>query len=319
MTAIPWVPMSSVSGDLPTDDERWAFEPKWDGMRALVEVDPGGVRGWSRAGKSVDVSFPELRELAALGASLVLDGELVSVDEAGRSDFGRLQRRFGVTDPHEAALRAREVPAVYVVFDVLRIDGIECLALPFSQRRELLTQLVEPGPTWQVTASGVGHGEAWVEAARVQHLEGVMAKRLDRPYEPGRRSASWRKIKVRHAQEFVVCGWTRGAGRREHSLGALVLGCHGDAGLRWVGNVGTGLTDVDVAWWRDELEASRIDDCPFADPVAPNPALRQVQWATPQHVVQVAYAEWTNDRRLRQPSLLGRRFDVDPAEVRCEE
>jgi len=311
-------PMSASTGDLPRDDERWAFEPKWDGMRVLVEVDGGTVTARSRTDREVTESFPELEGVRAVAPTAVLDGEIVSLDGTGRPSFNRLQQRFGVTGRLEVAVRAREVPAFYVIFDVLHLGGIDSWTLPFHQRRELLEELVEDGPTWRLTPSGVGHGQAWLDGAREQGLEGIMAKRLDRPYEPGRRSEAWRKIKIRHEQEFAVCGWTPGSGRRENVLGSLVLGCCEAGSWRWVGNVGTGLTDADLVWWRDRLAATASSECPF-EPRPSHPALRHAHWVEPTEVVQVAYTEWTGDRRLRQPSLLGRRPDVDVGTVRCEE
>lgn len=313
-------PMSATTGDLPADDEGWFFEPKWDGMRAIVQLDHGQVRAWSRTDREVTAEFPELAGLAQLADRAVLDGEIVAMGDDGRTSFGRLQRRFGVTDPVQVAVRARSVPAFYVVFDVLHLDGEDRISLPQLERRELLEALVPDGPTWRTTPSGRGHGQAWLEAAREQRLEGVMAKRADAPYQPGRRSDAWRKVKIRHEQEFLVCGWTPGTGARDRpdAIGSLVLGCHGSDGLRWVGNVGTGFDQAALRWWRAEVDATPADVAPFAEPVA-HPALRQARWVHPRHVVQVAYAEWTADGRLRQPSLLGRRPDVDPSEVRCEE
>lgn len=311
-------PMSAATGDLPFDDERWAFEPKWDGMRVLLTIDRGEVSARSRTDRDVTVSFPELAGVREIADTALLDGEVVSLDDQGRPSFGRLQQRFGIGDAREAAVRAREVPAFYVVFDVLHLGGIDAWTLPFRQRRELLEELVDDGPTWRLTPSGVGHGRAWLDVAREQGLEGIMAKRLDRPYEPGRRSDAWRKIKIRHAQEFAVCGWTPGSGRRVGVLGSLVLGCFEEGSWRWVGNVGTGFTDADLRWWKERLAETASDTCPF-DPRPVHPALRQAHWVEPTEVVQVAYGEWTNDRRLRQPSLLGRRPDVEVTSVRCDE
>jgi bifunctional non-homologous end joining protein LigD len=313
-------PMSATTGDLPTDDDKWLFEPKWDGMRAIVQLDHGEVRAWSRTDREVTREFPELAGLAGLSDRAVLDGEIVAMGDDGRTSFGRLQRRFGVTDPTQVAARARSVPAFYVVFDVLHLDGEDRVALPQIERRELLEELVSDGPTWRTTPSGRGHGQAWLDVAREQRLEGIMAKRVDAPYQPGRRSEVWRKVKIRHQQEFLVCGWTPGTGARDRSdaIGSLVLGCHGPDGLRWVGNVGTGFDQAALRWWRAEMDAAAAERPPFDEPVV-HPALRQARWVHPEHVVQVAYAEWTTDRRLRQPSLVGRRTDVDASSVRCEE
>lgn len=321
---MPIVPMSAVTGELPVADDDWQFEPKWDGMRAIVQVDHGALRAWSRTGRDITAEFPELAGMATIAPSAVIDGEVVVLGEDGNASFGRLQRRFGVSDPTQVAARMSTVPAFFVAFDLLGVDGIDAMPLPLRQRRALLERLVPEGPHWRVTPAGAGNGALWLDAAREQGLEGIMAKRLDSAYEPGRRSAAWRKIKLRHAQEFVVCGWTPGTGARDRSdaLGALVLGCGVQSDRRWVGNVGTGFSQADLRWWRAELESIEVAEAPFATPTQPaptHPALRGARWVRPLHVVQVAFAEWTADRRLRQPSLLGRRPDVDPDVIRCEE
>jgi bifunctional non-homologous end joining protein LigD len=302
------------------DDDEWQFEPKWDGMRAVVRIDAGSVSASSRTGREVTAEFPELAGLSGIADSAVLDGELVAMGTDGSTSFSQLQRRFGVAGPAQVAARAEQVPAFYVVFDLLYLDGDDIWRLPLRERRERLEALVAHGPGWRVTPAGRGHGHAWLEAARTQRLEGIMAKRLDSVYQPGRRSAAWRKVKLRHEQEFLVCGWTPGTGSRDaaDAIGSLVLGCREDRRVRWVGNVGTGLTRADLRWWRAELEAAAVDDCPFEEPPR-HSGLRAARWVRPSRVVQVAYAEWTPERRLRQPSLLGMREDVDPEEVRCEE
>lgn len=310
--------MSAVGGELPPDDGRWAFEPKWDGMRVAVRLDHGEVTARSRTDKDVLVAFPELLQLATIADDAVLDGELIATDRSGHESFGRLQRRFGVADPRRAARLAAEVPVCCVLFDLLEIDGLEAWRLPYQQRRQLLEGLVTPGPTWLVTPSQVGDGAALLQRARDEQREGIMAKRLDAPYARGRRSDAWRKVKIRHAQEFAVCGWTEGEGHRSTGVGALVLACRDNDRWRWVGNVGTGLTSAESERWRTELEADQVDVAPF-EVAAGERALRRARWATPRHVVQVAYAEWTGDGRLRQPSLLGRRPDVHVDSVRCDE
>lgn len=310
-------PMAAVVGELPPEDGRWAFEPKWDGMRAVVELDDGVVRIRGRSGRDVTVEFPELAALASVSSAAVLDGEIVALDDAGQPSFSRLQQRFGVTDPAKAEAAARVVPATFVAFDLLHLGGHDAWQLPYRDRRTLLEQLVQPEPPLLLSPSGEGDGEHWLEAARAAGLEGIMAKRVDRPYEPGRRSPSWRKVKIRHEQEFAVCGATTGQGQRADTLGALVLGCRGAEGWRWVGNAGTGLRDADLQWWATELSAARTQASPFDVDTARLRALRDAWWVTPTHVVQVAFAEWTGEGRLRQPSILGRRMDVDAGDVRC--
>ncbi len=229
--------------------DAFVAEWKWDGIRVQVAASGGVKRLFSRAGEDISGSFPDIVEaigswLKRLKAPVVLDGEIVALDETGRPSFSRLQQRFGIADPARAEAAARVVPASFVVFDLLHLGGHDAWQLPYRERRALLEQLVDPEPPLLLSPSGEGDGEHWLEAAREQGIEGVMAKRLDRPYEPGRRSASWRKVKIRHEQEFAVCGWTRGQGRRTDSLGALVLG-----GLIYVGasvltGVGAGIVEV---------------------------------------------------------------------------
>jgi bifunctional non-homologous end joining protein LigD len=310
-------PMAAEVGELPPDDGRWAFEPKWDGMRALVELDAGAVRLRARSGRDVTVEFPELAALSTVADQAVLDGEIVALDDAGRPSFARLQPRFGVTDPTVAAARARAIPVTFVAFDLLHLAGHDAWQLPYRDRRALLEQLVRPMPTLLLSPSGEGDGAHWLDAARVNRLEGIMAKRIDRPYEPGRRSGAWRKVKIRHEQEFAVCGWTPGQGRRASAFGALVLGCRHDAAWRWVGNAGTGLTDAELRRWTDELEPAQTPTSPFDEATRHHRALREATWVEPAHVVQVAFTEWTTEGRLRQPSILGRRLDVDTDDVRC--
>jgi bifunctional non-homologous end joining protein LigD len=309
--------MAAVVGDLPPEDGRWAFEPKWDGMRAIVELEHGTVRVRARSGRDVTVEFPELAVLGTVADAAVLDGEIVALDDAGRPSFARLQQRFGIADPAKAALAARSVPATFVAFDLLHLAGHDAWQLPYRDRRALLTQLVHPGPALLLSPSGEGHGEQWLRAASEQGLEGLIAKRVDRPYEPGRRSSTWRKVKLRHEQEFAVCGATLGQGRRHGVPGALVLGCRDEHGWRWVGNAGTGLRDADLQWWAETLAASCAERSVFDDTTLRHRALRDAWWVEPTHVVQVAFAEWTVEGRLRQPSVLGRRPDVDARQVRC--
>lgn len=314
-------PMKAVTGELPADDDGWAYEIKWDGMRVVAGIDDGGLHAVSTRGLDVAPRFPELGPLAEglRGHRVVLDGEVVAF-EAGRADFSRLQHRMHVADPSEARRRAGTVPVAYVVFDLLQLDGHDTTVLPYLDRRRLLVDLVEPGPAWQVPAHRVGDGASLLAAAREQRLEGLMAKRLASRYEPGRRSPSWRKIKVRNRQEFVVGGWTAGAGGRSGHLGALLIGYHDPEvspsadRLTFAGSVGTGFDRAELERLADLLAPLADTRCPFVDPLPP-PVVRTASWIRPVLVVEVTFAEWTPDGRLRHPSYLGRRTDRDPGEV----
>ncbi|WP_436793787.1 non-homologous end-joining DNA ligase [Actinospongicola halichondriae] len=308
------LPMKATSGPLPVSDE-WLYEIKWDGMRLVVTIDDGGVRLTSATGNDATASYPELVGLTdALGVeSAVLDGEVVAFDDRGRPDFGRLQQRMHVSNPRQAAERAAAVPAVLCLFDLLALDGRDVTGLPLVDRRRLLEHLVEPGAHWQVPDAH-DDGRALLDAADAAGLEGVVAKRRDSTYRPGSRTKDWVKVKIRRRQEFVVGGWGAGDGGRAGRIGGLLVGYHEPAGgpLRFAGRVGSGLSDREIDVLTDlfvEREAS-----PF-DPLPPANQLRGVTWVEPEVVVEVEYAEWTSEGRLRHPTYAGRRIDVDPSEV----
>lgn len=311
-------PMKAVSAEVPTDDG-WAFEVKWDGMRTVVGVDDG-VHLTSTTGQDVTGRFPELGDLAAhlAGHRAVLDGEVVAFDDGGRTDFGRLQPRMQARTADRVAHLRGTVPITLVLFDLLHLDGHDTLALPYADRRRLLAELVEPARSWIVPGHRVGDGPALLAAAARRGLEGIVAKRLDGPYLPGRRSSTWRKCKVRRRQEVVVGGWSPGQGARSSSLGSLLVGVHDpDAPgrpLRFAGGVGTGFTAATLADLRDELVAAATDRCPF-DPPPPAAVARTARWVEPRLVVEVAFAAWTADGRLRHASHLGRRTDKAPSQV----
>ena len=305
-------PMKAEAGELP-EGPGWVFEPKWDGMRAVVGIDDGSVRLASANGRDVTASFPELAGLGeALGiASAILDGEIVALVD-GRPDFGRLQSRIHVTDPRTVAERAATVPVVLIVFDVLALDGADATALPWTERRRLLEALVRPGPHW-APSTVTDDGAALLAAADANDLEGVVAKRTDSRYEPGRRSRLWRKVKVRRHQELVVGGWATGTGGLASRLGGLLVGYHRQPGgpLHYAGRVGSGITEAERATLAALLADLATDECPFEPP----PAVSDARWVRPELVVEVAFAEWTGERRLRHPTYLGRRIDVEPGDV----
>ena len=276
-------------------------------MRALAFIDDGlsmhSTRKLELAGR-----FPELSRLATslAGHRVALDGEVVAFDEDGRSDFARLQHRMHVADRSEALRRATEVPVAYIVFDLLHLDGIDTTPLTYEDRRRLLFGLVEQGPTWQVPAHSVGDGKALLAAAKERHLEGLMAKRLDSRYEPGRRSPAWRKVKIRGEQEFVVGGWSTGQGNRSGAFGSLVLGYHHaedpHGPLVYAGNVGTGFTSSELGRLQTKLDDLATDSCPFV-PEPPRAIVRVTHWVRPELVAEVTFTEWTPEGRLRHPGV----------------
>lgn len=311
-------PMKATLGDLPPPAEReaWSYEVKWDGMRVITCTDGTRAQMWSGNRIDVTVRFPELVDIggAVAGKAAVLDGEVVAFDASGRPDFATMQTRMHVADAREAARRAQHTPVLYVVFDLLHFDGHDLTPLPFDRRTALLDELVDEGAAWR-RSTRHDDGEALLDAVTAQRLEGVMAKRRDAPYAPGRRSPSWRKIKVRPRGEVVVGGWLPGSGARAGRLGALLVGFYDDDGvLRFAGRVGSGFSDTELAELGALLEQLETGVDPFTPPLtrADAPGARFVR---PELVVEVAFSEWTPDGRMRHPSYLGRRFDKAATEV----
>ncbi|MDP9396382.1 MAG: non-homologous end-joining DNA ligase [Actinomycetota bacterium] len=311
-------PMMAEPGDLPVGAaaERWGYEMKWDGVRAVLYADGGRVRVLSRSDRDVTGSYPEMRALGrALGSTqVVLDGELVAVDELGRPSFGRLQQRMHVTNASQLRRLTSDVPVTFFAFDVLHLEGRPALRLPYDARRELLESLALDGQHWQTPPGFVGDGEAALATSRAAGLEGVVAKRRDSPYEPGRRSPLWRKVKILRTQEVVIGGWKPGEGRRAGGIGSLLLGVRRDQGLVYAGHVGTGFTAGMLADLARLLRPLERATSPFAGPV---PALhaRGAHWVTPALVGEVEFGEWTRDGMLRHPSWRGLRPDKEPGEV----
>jgi bifunctional non-homologous end joining protein LigD len=300
VSAWPPAPMLATPCARPPRGPEWAYEMKWDGYRAIAEVRDGVVRLVSRRGNDLTASYPEL---APLGAAVpvddvVLDGELVVLDDEGRPSFHALQR-------HEHA-------ATLMLFDVLRIDGRDVVALPWRERRALLERLALAGPTWQTPAIVEGDADAAVATASALGMEGVVAKRVDAPYAPGKRTTAWQKYKLSARQELVVGGWLPGEGRLSGTVGSLLVGYHDGPGgpLRYAGRVGSGLDDSAREALRSRL-ATRATS-PFSD--APR-RLPDPVWVEPDVVAEVRFTEWTADGVLRQPVFVGLRADKDPTDV----
>jgi len=314
-------PMLARAGELPAEDgptggraARWAYEIKWDGVRALAYSEPGRIRFESRNLNDISSSYPELKALnrALSSHRAILDGEIVAFEEADghppRPSFGRLQSRMHISSESAARRRAKEVPVAYLAFDLLWLDGYSLMALPYEQRRARLKQLGLQGAAWQTPDHFVGDGAAVLQASLEGGLEGVVAKRLDSPYEPGRRSPCWIKVKnVRH-EDVVVGGWLPGEGRRRDRIGALLVGVEQDGELRYAGRVGSGFTDAELTRLAKVL--SERETSPFgAGPKPPRGAV----FVEPERVAEVEFSEWTSDGMLRHPSYKGLREDPAPS------
>lgn len=309
------VPMLAAAGKLPADHGGHAFELKWDGIRAVAHWDGERLRFETRTLNDVTPAYPELEPLgAALGdGPVLLDGEIVAFDDSGRPSFQRLQERMHTRDPATARRGAARRPVSYLIFDVLHADGRTLFDRTLRARRAVLDSLGLSGPSWATPPSFEGEGRATLEVAQAQGLEGVVAKRLDSLYEPGRRSGAWIKHKLLRRDEFVVGGWLPGRSGREGRIGSLLLGLPGpDRRLRFVGAVGTGFTDAELARLLARLTPARVVDSPF---VGPQPLRRDAVFVTPELVVEVAYTERTDDGVLRHPSYKGVRIDKTPDDV----
>jgi bifunctional non-homologous end joining protein LigD len=299
---------------LPHDGDRYGWEFKWDGVRAIAYVGGGRLRLLSRNGNDVTASYPELGVLAsAVRVPVILDGEIIAI-RGGRPDFGLLQSRMHVRQPFSPLIRA--APVHLYLFDVLHADGEMLLTLPYTARRERLADLgLDDGP---VRTPPWFRGEAAdvLAASLANGLEGVVGKPLASPYHPGQRG-EWIKIKnVRHA-EVIVGGWKPGQGRRAGTIGSLLLGVPDGGQLRYAGHVGTGFTEAMLADLARRLRPLRRATSPFTTPVPADHA-RGAQWVQPRLVGEVAFAEWTADALLRHPSWRGLRADKDPADLSAE-
>lgn len=290
--------MLATLGPLP-EGPGWAFEAKWDGIRAVLYVDDP-VRILTRNDHDVTGRFPRIAAHAArLGVPMVLDGEIVALDPAGRPDFGVLTGHTQWGAPGPRWRRAR--PAQMFAFDVLYHGDRSLLALPYVRRRALLDDLGLTGGPISAPPAFTGDGPSVWAAAGELGLEGVVAKRLDSAYHPGVRTRAWIKVPRLETVDVMVGGWTPGAGRRTGRIGALLVGIPAPEGLLFAGAVGTGFTDAELARLQRLLATLRIDTAPFANPV-PAEYARHATWVTPRVTGQVRYRNWTPEGLFRHPS-----------------
>ncbi|MEV8212206.1 ATP-dependent DNA ligase [Leifsonia sp. NPDC077715] len=319
ITGTPVSPMLATLGSAAdiSDEDEWAFEMKWDGIRAVAEVRDARLRLTTRNGNDVTVTYPDLAGVVDLAGDhdLVLDGEIVTLNPQGRPDFGLLQTRMGLTRPADVQSALKRAPAHYMVFDVLEVDGTKHTRDPYDERRSLLSDVLRPGrgDVVQVPPAFDGDLAHAVASSKELGLEGVMAKRRDSTYATGRRSRSWIKIKHHLTQEVVIAGWTPGNGRRANTIGALLLGIPDGDRLQYVGKVGTGfsdraLDDLSAKLAKLERKTRTMEGVPSAD-------ARGAHWVRPDLVGEVEFAEWTGPGRLRQPSWRGLRPDKRPDQV----
>jgi DNA ligase D-like protein (predicted ligase) len=311
----PLKPMLATLTDAPFNDDAWAFEPKWDGIRALAVCNEE-TRFFTRNDKDVTVAYPELQRLHEQTVALdaLLDGEIVAFQK-GVPSFQRLQQRMHLRDERKIEEMARQIPVVYMVFDLLYLDGRDLTGEPLEERRRIMEENIVPSEQIQVSPSTEGAGKALFKAAEKQGLEGIMAKRLSSIYTPGGRSKDWLKVKVSFDADVVIVGWTEGEKARAGTIGSLVMAMYDGAELRYVGNVGTGFgrglleRTMDLVGRLDETE-------PWFNERA---ELRRAHWVPPVLVAKVEHRGVTSAGRLRAPSFQDFREDKRPEECTIDQ
>jgi bifunctional non-homologous end joining protein LigD len=306
---VPKAVMLATLTDRRDFGEGWLLERKFDGERCVARKNGDAVRLESRTGKDLTRTYPEVR--AALAAQrpgrIVVDGEVV-VFEGEQTSFGRLQRRLGIAAPSPALVEA--FPVVYCVFDVLEVDGKDLTERPLVERRARLERAISPTEGLQISEAWRYESQRRYGEACRSGWEGLIAKRADAPYTPGR-SRDWLKLKCVLAQEFVVGGYTDPTGSRT-DFGALLVGYYEGDRFRYAGKVGTGYSAGTLVELGARLRGLETPESPFVDA---RPIPRGTHWTRPELVVQIGFAEWTTEGRLRQARFLGLRDDKLPAEV----
>ena len=311
-------PMKPKLVDHPPTTGNWVYELKFDGIRALAIKNRRAVQLISRNEKKLNDRFPEVARATAdfEADECVVDGEVVAMDEEGRSSFQLLQR---------SELDGKDAPLAFYVFDLLQLNGRSLIGLPLTLRKELLTRLVPPSGDIVRFSGALGtEAETLLPEIKRRGLEGLIGKQRDSVYEPGRRSGVWIKLKCVNEQEFVIGGYTPPAGARKH-FGALLVGYYDKGRLLFAGKVGTGFDSKLLSTLHKQMRAGERSTCPFADlPSKQNGEwvqgitpgeMRKYSWVNPKFVCQVKFAEWTRDRKLRQPVFLGLRHDKNSREV----
>jgi bifunctional non-homologous end joining protein LigD len=309
-------PMLATLVDAPFSDPEWLFETKWDGVRAICFLDKGKARFVSRNQNDLTTLYPELSEIgkSIKGERAVLDGEIVALDEDGVPRFQLLQPRLGLKNPAEIARLVASTRLVYYVFDLLYLDGSNLMGCALVDRKTQLEAIFKAARHVRYSEHIIEHGkELYNEIAKVP-LEGIIAKRMASLYVQ-KRSRDWLKIKVIQESEVVIGGYTEPRQSRSY-FGALVVGLYDHGQLHYVGHVGGGFNQQTLAQVYELLQPLKTDKSPFAEKIKTN---EPVQWVKPKLVAQVKFAEWTADRRLRQPIFLGLREDKKPEDCTFEQ
>ncbi len=306
-------PMLASPADAPFSSDEWLFEVKWDGIRAISYVNEElSIR--SRNQKELIDNFPELIELKELTRNTVLDGEIVVMKE-GRPDFQTLIQRKQNIKPNEIKYFSGKFPATYVVFDILEKDGKELLDIPLVERKRILKDSVREGKFVVLSLFVENTGEAYYRAALEKGLEGIMAKKKQSYYEPGKRSNNWLKIKQEKTCDCVIFGYTKGESNRENTFGALILGLYNAAEPVFIGKVGTGFSDEDREILKLSLDKYKVEE----ETLTGVDEEREITWLRPEIVCEVGYQSITDDGKLRIPVFKRLREDKESHECTIEQ
>jgi len=314
-------PMKARLVDEPPKHGDWLYELKFDGIRAMAIKNHRKVSLISRNGKKLDARFPEIVEAVKNlpVREYVIDGEVVALDEDGRSSFQLLQG---------LEMEGRKAPLRFYVFDLLQLDGKSLLGLPLEQRKQVLAKICENvGDPIRYSGEISGDVKSLLAEVKRRGLEGLIGKQRNSVYEPGRRSGTWIKLKCVNEQEFVIGGYTPPAGSRKY-FGAILVGYYEIGKLRFAGKVGSGFTEKSLSMLHKKFREEEHDDCPFVDlpskqggewvqGITPS-MMKEMHWVNPKFVAEIKFAEWTRDQKLRQPVFLGMREDKAATEVKRE-
>jgi bifunctional non-homologous end joining protein LigD len=306
-------PMLATPVDRPFSAAGWFFELKYDGARAMVSIAGRAARITGRSGRDETARYPELQSIAAAvrARDAVIDGEIVVFDDRGRTSFERLQARINLSRAADIARGARETPVAFAAFDIVELDGRDIMQTALRIRKKTLRDVLATSPGVLFADHIETDGEEFFRQVQRNGAEGIVAKRADSLYQPGRRSRDWLKIKAWHTQSCVIVGYTAGQGRRKEHLGALILAVQGPNGLVHCGQVGTGFDEKTLRMLLAELSKRRVDPSPLRVPPRTS---EQATWVRPELVCEVRHAGWTSAGILRHPAFIGLRPDLTPAD-----
>ncbi len=318
MAPLKFTPMLASLPDLNFSRAGWIYEPKMDGMRAIAHINNGSCSLSSRRSLNITAQYPSLAaELPTLcDREVILDGELIALNEKGRPSFQQLQQRMNLTRKQDIARVEQSVAVYYFVFDIVYLDGYDVTGMKLSDRKILLQEVLQQSKNVRILTAFEDDGMAAYEVCVENGFEGIVAKRLDAPYEPGRRSPYWIKVKAQQTDEFVVGGFTAGSGSRSPTFGALLLGSYDEKGnLIYCGSVGTGFDERLLRDMCRRMEPLKRAKHPFLK--RPDEK-KEVTWLDPKIVIEIKFMDWTRDHHIRTPVFLRVREDKGPEEVKLE-